>query len=79
MSRFLLLQLGVPGPAVFLEFPSFRDEAVGNADDVSLCDGLTCRCRVVKTLVQPHVEAFKWFVGIVRLPELPVFPRQVHH
>ena len=67
----------MPGPAVFLKLPRFRDEPVGNADDLSLCDWLARRSCVVNELVKPRVEAFKWFVGIVGLPDLPVVLRFV--
>ena len=72
-----LLRLGAPGPAVFLKLPCFRDEAVDDADNLSLYDGLARRGCIVKALVQTCVEAFEWFVGIVGLPELPVVLRQV--
>ena len=76
-SGLFLIQLGAPGPAVFLKFPSLWDKAVGNADDFSLCDGLTRRGRVVNVLVQTRVEDFEWFVNIVGLLELPVVLCQV--
>ena len=72
-----LIQLGGPGLSVFLKFPCFRVKAVGNADNLSLYDGLARRSCVVNTLVKPRVEAFEWFVGIVGLLELPVILRQV--
>ena len=72
-----LLQLGAPGPAVFLKLPRFRDKAVCNADDIYLYDGIACRSCVVNALVKPRVESFKWFVGILVLPELPVVLREV--
>ena len=62
-----LLQLGAPGPAVFLKLPHFRNEAVGDADNLSLCDGLARRGRLVNALIKPRVEAFEWFVRIVGL------------
>ena len=60
-----------------MKLPRFCNEAVDNAEDLSLCDGLACRSLVVNTLVKPHVEASEWFVGIAGLPELPVILGQV--
>ena len=57
-SGLFLIQLGEPGPEVFLKFPHLWDKAVGNADNLSLCDGLTRRGRVVNVLVQTCVEDF---------------------
>ena len=72
-----LLQLGAPGSSVFLKFPRFYDKAIGDADNLSLCDGLSRHGCVVNALVQTRVEAFEPFVGIVGLPELPVVLRQI--
>ena len=73
----------MPGSAFFLELPRFRDEVVGDADNLPLCDRLARRGRVIDALVQPHVEDFEGLVGIVGLPELPVVLDQVrcryHH
>ena len=63
-SGLFLLQIGSPGSTVFLEFSRFRDEAVGDVDDLPLCDGLARRGRVINALVQPQAEAFKGLVGI---------------
>ena len=72
-----LLRLGSPGSTVFLELPRLCNDAVGDADNFSLYDGLARRGRIINTLIQPRVEAFKWFFGIEGLPELPFFLRQV--
>ena len=74
-----LLRLGASGLVVLLKFPCFRDKAIGDADDLSLCFGLSCRDRLVNALVKPRVEAVELFVSIVGLPELPVVLRQVCH
>ena len=73
----ILLRLGLPGPAVFLKLSRFCDEAVGDADDLSLFYGIARRNCVVDTLVKPCVEDFEWFVRIVGLPEIPSVLRQV--
>ena len=73
-----LLQLGSPGSEVFLKLPRFRDEAVGNAYNFSLCCGIALRGRIINALIQPRVEAFEWFVGIEGLRELPVVLRHFH-
>ena len=82
-SGLFLLQLGAPGPEVFLKLPCFRNEVVGDTDDFSLCDGLACRGRVVSALVKSRLEDFEWFVGIVGLLEIPSvihqFCRQYSH
>ena len=67
-----LLQLGSPGLAVFLELPRFRGKAVGDEDDLPLCDGLTRHGCVIDALIHPRVEAFKWLIAIEGLLEFPV-------
>ena len=76
-SGLFLLRIGSLGSSVFLEFSRFRDEAVGNADNLPLCDVLARRGHIIDTLIQPRVEAFKWLVRIEGLLELPVVLRQV--
>ena len=56
---FFCSDLVAPGIAVFLKFSRLRDEAVGDADNFSLYDGLARRGCIVNVLVKPHVEAFK--------------------
>ena len=72
-----LLWLGSPGLAVVLELPCFRDKAVGDVDDLNLCDRLACRGHVIEALIQPCVEALEGLVRIKGFSELPVVPRQV--
>ena len=55
----------------------FRDKDVCNADNLPLCYGIARRCRVINTLVNPCVQAFELFIGIVGLPELTVIIRQL--
>ena len=72
-----LLQLGLPGLAVFLEFLHFRNKAVGNSDDLPFCYRISRRGRIIDALVQPRVEDFDGLVGILGFPELPVVISQV--
>ena len=55
-----VLRLGLPGLAVFLELPRFRNKAIGDADDLPFFDRLSRRCHIINTLIQPRLEAFKW-------------------
>ena len=73
----LLIQLGSPGLAVFLEFPCFREETIGDADGLIFCDKIACCGCVINALVHPCVEFFERLVGIVGFPELPVVLVQV--
>ena len=72
-----MLRLGAPGMAVFLKFTCFRDEDVGDADYLSLYDGIYRRGHIVNALVQYRLEDFGWFVKIEGLSELPVVLCQV--
>ena len=72
-----LLWIGLPGSAVSLEFPRFRDKAVGNADDLPFCDNPSRCGHESDTLIQPRVEDFKGLVIIVVFPELPIVLSQV--
>ena len=45
------LQVGAPDSALFLEIPCLCVQAVGNVDELSLCDGIACRGCVINTLV----------------------------
>ena len=67
----------MPGSAVFLEFPRFRDKAVGNVENFIFCDWLIGCGRIIHTLVQPPVEALGGLVGVVGFPGLLVVPGQV--
>ena len=68
----LLLRLGFSSSEVFLQLPFLRDEVVGDADDMPLCDGLARRGCVIDALIQPRVEDFEWIVEIEGFPDLPV-------
>ena len=68
----LRLGLGLPGLAVFPEFPCFSNDAVGDADDFPLCDWLSIQGRIIHALVQPRVEALYGLVGILGFSELLV-------
>ena len=43
--------LDAPGTVVFSELPRLRNKAVGNSDELSLCDGLSHRSCTINTLV----------------------------
>ena len=55
----------------------FRDEAVGNADEFPLCDGIVRRGCIIGALIQTCVEAFDWLVRIEGFLELPIVLCQV--
>ena len=45
------LQLGAPGPSVFLELPRLRDKAVGNTDNLTFIYWFARRGCVIDALV----------------------------
>ena len=74
---FVVLLLGTPGSAVFLELPCFYNKAVGNLDKMYFSDELAHCCSVVNTLIEPYIEALERLVGVLWLSEFGVVSREV--
>ena len=60
----VVLQLGPPGLAVFLELTRFWDEDVCNENDLSFVDGIAYRYCIIGVVVEPCIEASDWIVGL---------------
>ena len=77
-SRYFQLQPGLPDSSVFLKILCFRNKAVGNKDDLTLCTWFARCSSVVNTLFQPRVEALDGLIGIVGLSQLLIVLSTIH-
>ena len=60
-----------------MELPRFRNKAVGDAENLTLCDWLARRGCIIYALVQPRIEALEGLVGVLGFPGLLVVIGQV--
>ena len=57
--------------------PCIYDNGVRNTDKLSLGGGIACCGRVFCALVEPFVEALKWIIQVVSLPDADIIFHKV--
>ena len=66
------LQLGAPGPAVFLKLAGLCNEDLCHAYDLSFCDGISRRGCIIYACVEPRIEDLEWIFRVEGFPHLLV-------